>query len=87
MESFSGKITLITGGASGVGRLMARKMATRGTHAVLWDINDEALAKAAHKIRAAGGRRTRIRATSRIGRWFTPLRRRCGGRWARWTSW
>ena len=58
MESFSGKITLITGGASGVGRLMARKMATRGTHAVLWDINDEALAKAADEIRAAGGKAT-----------------------------
>ena len=56
MESFSGKITLITGGASGVGRLMARKMAARGTHAVLWDINDEALAKAADEIRAAGGK-------------------------------
>jgi len=56
MESFSGKVTLITGGASGVGRLMARKMATRGAHAVLWDINDQALAKAAEEILAAGGK-------------------------------
>lgn len=55
MESFSGKVTLITGGASGVGRLMARKMATRGARAVIWDINDEALAKAAEEILAAGG--------------------------------
>jgi len=56
MQSFSGKITLITGGAGGVGRLLARKMAMRGTHAVLWDINDEALAQAADEIRAAGGK-------------------------------
>jgi all-trans-retinol dehydrogenase (NAD+) len=56
MKSFSGKITLITGGAGGVGRLLARKMAMRGTHAVLWDINDEALAQAADEIRAAGGK-------------------------------
>lgn len=56
MESFSGKVTLITGGASGVGRLMARKMATRGAHAVLWDINDHALAKTAEEILAAGGK-------------------------------
>jgi len=56
MESFSGKVALITGGASGVGRLIARKTATRGAHAVLWDINVEALAKAADEIRAAGGK-------------------------------
>lgn len=56
MESFSGKVTLITGGASGLGRRVARKMATRGAHAVLWDINDEVLAKAAAEILAAGGK-------------------------------
>ena len=58
MEPFSGKIALITGGASGVGRLMARKMAMRGAHAVIWDINDEALANAADEILAAGGKAT-----------------------------
>ena len=56
MESLSGRVTLITGGASGVGQLVARKMARQGAHAVLWDINDQALAKAAEEIRAAGGK-------------------------------
>jgi all-trans-retinol dehydrogenase (NAD+) len=56
MGSFYGKVTLITGGASGLGRLVARKMATRGAHALLWDINDGALATAADEIRAAGGK-------------------------------
>jgi all-trans-retinol dehydrogenase (NAD+) len=56
MESFSGKVTLITGGASGLGRLVARKMATGGAHALIWDINDGALVTAADEIRAAGGK-------------------------------
>lgn len=44
--SFKGKKILITGGASGIGKIMARKSLERGvSHLVIWDINEEGLAK------------------------------------------
>lgn len=58
MESFAGKVTLITGGASGIGRLMALKMAAKGSHVVLWDLHDQALARTADEILAAAGKAT-----------------------------
>jgi len=58
MVDFSNKITLITGGACGLGRLMALKMADRGSHVVLWDIDDESLARVADEISKAGNKVT-----------------------------
>jgi all-trans-retinol dehydrogenase (NAD+) len=54
MADFSNKITLITGGASGLGRFLSLKMAARGSHVVLWDIADESLAEIATEMSAAG---------------------------------
>ena len=40
------KKLLITGGASGIGKIMARKSLERGiSHLVIWDINEEGLSK------------------------------------------
>lgn len=39
MTSFNGKNVLITGSASGIGRLMAQKIAAKGANVILWDIN------------------------------------------------
>jgi all-trans-retinol dehydrogenase (NAD+) len=39
MTKFDGKNVLITGCASGIGRLMALKIASRGGHVIMWDIN------------------------------------------------
>ncbi|MCA9865962.1 MAG: SDR family oxidoreductase [Anaerolineales bacterium] len=39
MTTFDGKNVLITGSASGIGRLMAQKLATRGANVILWDLN------------------------------------------------
>jgi all-trans-retinol dehydrogenase (NAD+) len=50
MTDFTGKVTLITGGACGLGRLVAQKMAAKGSHVVLWDIAHERLANAASEI-------------------------------------
>jgi all-trans-retinol dehydrogenase (NAD+) len=58
MVDFSNKITLITGGACGLGRLMALKMAARGSHVVLWDVDDESLARVADEISKAGNKVT-----------------------------
>jgi all-trans-retinol dehydrogenase (NAD+) len=54
MADFSNKITLITGGACGLGRFIALKMAARGSHVVLWDIADESLTEIATEMSAAG---------------------------------
>ncbi|UCG14505.1 MAG: SDR family oxidoreductase, partial [Deltaproteobacteria bacterium] len=56
MEYFLDRVTLITGGASGIGRLMAHKIAASGSHVVLWDIDDENLARVAKEISEAGHR-------------------------------
>ncbi len=39
MTSLAGKNVLITGSASGIGRLMAQKIAARGGKVILWDID------------------------------------------------
>lgn len=39
MTSFAGKNVLITGSASGIGRLMALKIAARGANVIMWDID------------------------------------------------
>ena len=51
---FTNKVTLITGGACGLGLLVAQKMAARGSHVVLWDIAAESLAETATKITESG---------------------------------
>lgn len=39
IKSVKGEIALITGGAGGIGRLIAIKLAKLGVHVVIWDIN------------------------------------------------
>jgi all-trans-retinol dehydrogenase (NAD+) len=56
MAYFSNKISLITGAASGIGRLMALKIAARGSHVVLWDINDAGLTTVAKEIAETGNK-------------------------------
>ncbi|MDH3511132.1 MAG: SDR family oxidoreductase [Gammaproteobacteria bacterium] len=58
MGRVAGKVALITGGASGLGRADAEVLAREGAGVVLTDINDGAGESAAEHIRAAGGRAT-----------------------------
>jgi NAD(P)-dependent dehydrogenase (short-subunit alcohol dehydrogenase family) len=51
-----GKVAVITGGASGIGKGTALAMARRGTEVVIADVNDRRLEAARQEIAALGGR-------------------------------
>ncbi|XP_066588097.1 estradiol 17-beta-dehydrogenase 11-like [Prorops nasuta] len=55
-KSVRGEVTLITGGAGGIGKLIAEKLAARGAHVVIWDINKNGIEETVSQIRAAGGK-------------------------------
>ncbi|MGA2401976.1 MAG: SDR family oxidoreductase [Syntrophobacteraceae bacterium] len=54
MSQISGRNVLITGGASGIGLLVARKLAEWGAKVIIWDIDDSNLEKIAGEIKAQG---------------------------------
>jgi NAD(P)-dependent dehydrogenase (short-subunit alcohol dehydrogenase family) len=43
MKDITGKLVVVTGGTSGMGRLMALDFAERGARVVVWDRNAAAL--------------------------------------------
>lgn len=51
----AGKVALVTGGASGIGRSCAERLAAEGAHVVLSDLSDEQGAQVASQIAAQGG--------------------------------
>ncbi|XP_031849884.1 estradiol 17-beta-dehydrogenase 11 [Nomia melanderi] len=55
-KSVKGEIALITGGAGGIGSLIAKKLAKRGAHVVIWDINDIGTKDTVREIREEGGK-------------------------------
>lgn len=55
-KRLAGDVALITGGASGIGRLMALRLGKEGCTVVIWDLNEADAAKVAQEIVAAGGK-------------------------------
>ena len=54
MKKLNGKIALITGGASGIGRLVAEKLAQRVARVVVWDLNLAAIESLSKDAAASG---------------------------------
>lgn len=54
MKNFENKTVLITGGAAGIGKIMARMMLQRKANVVLWDINPEMLQKTVQELSSLG---------------------------------
>ncbi|MFA6236337.1 MAG: SDR family NAD(P)-dependent oxidoreductase [Bacteriovorax sp.] len=56
MKNYTGKKILITGAASGIGKLMSFTLAQKGAEIILADINLDEAIKAASAIKQSGGR-------------------------------
>jgi len=59
----AGRIAVVTGGASGIGRAAARLMAARGAHVVIGDLNQEGAEEVAAEIESAHGARRALAVT------------------------
>ena len=55
MKEFSGKVAVVTGGASGIGRAIAEWCVREGVKVVLSDVEAAALDKAGEELKAMGG--------------------------------
>lgn len=53
--SLEGKVAFITGGASGIGRASALKLAANGVKIAVADMNEDGLAETVEMVKAAGG--------------------------------
>jgi len=56
-RELAGKVAVVTGGASGIGRATARRLAEDGAHVVIFDINLEGAQKVADELSAKHGYR------------------------------
>jgi NAD(P)-dependent dehydrogenase (short-subunit alcohol dehydrogenase family) len=43
MKNMAGKVAIVTGGASGMGQIFARRLATQGARVAIFDVNDQGL--------------------------------------------
>lgn len=52
---FDGKVAVVTGGASGIGRAVALALTSEGANVSIWDVDHDEAMKVVKKIRAGGG--------------------------------
>jgi len=56
LKNLKGKVVLITGGASGIGRLIAKRCCQLGSTVVIWDVNEEFLEKTVRDLSGLEGK-------------------------------
>ena len=61
MEEFAGKVAVITGAASGIGRAIAEKCVCLGIRTVLADVDEAALKSAETELKSMGGEAVSVR--------------------------
>jgi NADP-dependent 3-hydroxy acid dehydrogenase YdfG len=64
MTTIAGKHAVITGAGSGIGQLVASRMAAKGAAVTMLDINEDNLQRTAEQIRGASGARDPARPRS-----------------------
>lgn len=62
MSSFDGKVALVTGGASGIGRAAAQLYARDGAKVIVSDVSEQGGAETVRLVEEAGGQATFVRA-------------------------
>src|SRR5262245_24544314 len=61
MDSFTGRVAVVTGGGSGIGRALALAFAREGARLVLADVDERAMESVAAEIRALKGEALTVR--------------------------
>jgi len=56
----NGRVAVITGGAQGIGLAIAQRLLQSGARAILWDVDAQALSKAAGELSSLGSVDTRV---------------------------
>ena len=67
MEGFDGKVALVTGGSTGIGRATALTFAREGVRVVVSDVNAEGAEETVGMIKGAGGEASSSTRTYRSG--------------------
>jgi NAD(P)-dependent dehydrogenase (short-subunit alcohol dehydrogenase family) len=63
MKSFAGRIAVITGGGTGMGRELARQLTNEGCHVAMCDVSEESMAQTQALCERAAPRGTRVSTT------------------------